>query len=131
MAKENFKNLHSIKINKILCCLAKSKDPKVMFEGSFLFTSVAMIIFFLIYVIFASFITLDKDTCFLLGFHSAGINSNILAILTPVKRAHVHFLALGLKGAECSFNIDQPFYLPKYGSMKSILRMVPGTTPET
>lgn len=60
-----------------------------------------------------SFITFDKDTSFLLGFHSAGINSDVLAISTPVKRARVHFLTLGLKSAECSFNIDELLNLPE------------------
>lgn len=105
MAKENLKNL--TKLNKIVCCLAKSKDLKEIFEGSFYLHQLQWDFFFIFMQFCVSIITFDKDTSFLLGFHSAGIKSNVLAISTPVKRVCVHFLTLGLKSAECSFNIDE------------------------
>lgn len=53
-----------------------------------------------------------------------------MATSTSVKRASVHFLTLGSKGAESTHRTDELSYLPKQGSTKSILRMVPGITPK-
>lgn len=92
------------KLNNILCCLAKSKHPKEIFEGNFLFTSAAIrhFSFFSISMyLCASFFTRDKDTSFLLGFYYTG-NWNVMATTTLVKRACVHFLTLGSKGTECT-----------------------------
>lgn len=108
MAEENFKNLHSIKIKQDFLLPCQIKKPEINVWGKF-FTYVSSYEgFFLILMWFcASFITFYKGTSFPLGFHSAGINSN------DSKKSSCPFLTLGLEGAECSFNMDEVFYLPK------------------
>lgn len=115
---KSLKNYVLSKLNNIFCCLAKSKQPKEIFEGNVLFTSAAIrhsLFFFFNFNVSLYLIPhlCDKDTSFLLGFHSTGLNSNVMATSTLVKRACVHFLTLDSKGTECSHHTDELSYLPK------------------
>jgi len=71
----------------------------------------------------------DKDTSFLLGFHYTGINSYVMATSVLVKRAWVHFLTPGSRGAECTHQ-RWTFSTAKMGVHRVRTEDGPRVTPE-